>query len=230
MALFSGTLLLTMMLATVVRIKNDFHKTTQLLEENLDFAFISDLIQDRIRKAGYTPCLNLNQLETVDTRKYPYSKLQDFEFIAPEKFKINRMDERFWTVTLNNENDRISIPPGQFHAIKNVIVADCYHAEVHAVLTTIKHKENITLIFKKPIFYNYSYPSYIGIWREESFFFDKIKKRLLFSLDKADELSYHVKNMHVKMATHNFKRLINIDLHMSDDKQISVDTVLRMNA
>ena len=230
MALFTGTLLLSMVIGSVIQIKSHYHKTKSSLAESLDLYYLSELIQDRIRKAGFTPCLGINQLITADTRtSIPYPPLQNLTF-DERSIQINRMDEQFLTLPTLISRDKLQFTKKtQLNASQVLIISDCYHAEVHQILKMNHHKHDIEAQLKKPLVFQYDEPVFVAPWREEVFYYDRNKKRLMYRMDKAEELSFHIVKMEVGVVEKHFRRLVNIVWQFSESNAIELKTALRMS-
>ena len=107
------------------------------LEREFELQLVSDLIRDSVRRAGFTPCVNVNHLQSID-RRNNRTHLVAFERDAGKNhaLQLNRMSEYFNPVLQIITPSRLLVPAGQAYTTKHpVLLADCYHAEVQQILS-----------------------------------------------------------------------------------------------
>jgi len=105
--LFSLTTLLWIQHAIMVKKNTESIRMT--LQQNLDRIWVESLLRDKIHQAGYTPCMNMQNLKIYDHR-HPGAVVQPIE-VNPE-LKISYMQYPMST-------------PQPWR-----MIADCFHAEI----------------------------------------------------------------------------------------------------
>lgn len=94
-SLFLVSLISTMLIQAYVLNKQQYISIEAKLERHFDVQWVRDLLADSVRRAGFTPCLNIAQLEAIDRRKQPqFLGLNAIE-IKKDSLQVNRMSEHF---------------------------------------------------------------------------------------------------------------------------------------
>lgn len=194
--------------------KKQYQDTQHILAAQYDLLWLSDLLSDSIRRAGFTPCLGIEQLETID-RRSAASKLVSFKFTtAPtSSLQINRMSEAFnQVVDFQNAKQLISTADSPLKLQSPILIADCEHAEVQEIAQIEKHANSYHIILSKPLQFHYTNPVYVGEWLEESWFIKKHKdkKSLYYKLFQTEELSTVVHSLEFKSYRTNNKQLVEL--------------------
>ena len=107
-----------------------------------------------------------------------------------------------------------------------VIIADCYHAEVHSIDHLRSVSGNWDIGLKRPLLYSYQPPIYIGEWLEEGFFMKS--GTLFYRLGHADALSSAIHDTSASLKTQHGKRLVHVALAMAKGRSIELDTMIRV--
>lgn len=226
-ALISSSLLLMVLTHQYVGVKRHYLSMEKTLESSLDLQLVTDLIRDSARKAGFTPCLRIDNLASVDTRdgKQPLLSIE----MSNSGFKSNHMSDYFGLVMKQVSSTYLIITRDTpVSSKKPVLIADCYHAEVHNVRSIQPGQENVEISLEQPLQYNYVPPIYIGEWLEERFYVHQGQSTLYYQLNHhADALSRAVKALNVLLTTHHGKQLLQVTLSLENAKPIQLDTVIR---
>jgi len=95
-SLFLASLILTLLTQLYLSNKRQYSEAQKLLETNFDLQWVSDLMSDSIRRAGFTPCLGIDQLKTIDRRNNDKTLLGlKIEQSPLQLIQVNRTRELF---------------------------------------------------------------------------------------------------------------------------------------
>lgn len=174
--------------------KRQYSEAQTVLSASLDLQWVSDLLSDSIRHAGFTPCLGVDQMETIDRRnnKKNLSGLT-IEQSPQQSVQVNRMSNLFSKViAIQNTTQLIVSNTVLFKKHRPILIADCEHAEVHQILSVEKSAKTYLLTLAKPIMFSYPTTTYAGEWFEEKWFIKPNTKKdrtLHYKLFQTEELS-----------------------------------------
>lgn len=212
--------------------KRQYLKAQQMLSTQFDVQWISDLLSNSIRRAGFTPCMGVSHLNTLDRRHFE-KKVFDLKIEQQPKTRIivNRMSESFsHLISMVSPTQLIisnEMPLKEQHPI---IIADCEHAEIHEVLSINKIGSKVLITLTKPLAYSYSSSTYVGEWFEEQWFIDTNKKRkntLFYKLFQTEELSSEIHSMKVRKVNANQQNALEIILGLENEATHRLYVVVR---
>lgn len=193
-SLFLSGMITVALMNQYVGIKQHFLRLQAAMGEALDVQWAGELIRDSIRHAGFTPCLNLDNLIVQDQRNSPMH-LTAVELGSD--LVIHRMSSKFNVVVgepsstyLQTTRDAI------LHTNQSILIADCEHAEVQNVLA-VHNAQNVQYItLEKPLAFHYQPPIYVGEWLQERFFVRRLG--LFYQQEHVDELTDQITSMSLK--------------------------------
>lgn len=147
-----------------LQIKKRMMLDHHLIKQYMNQLYIQSLLREKLHLVGYTPCMNIKNLELFDHRNNA-TKIDSIEYID----RINQ---------LNNQNSRLGFkikymqPNNIKNNIANIIIADCFHAEIFSGKYWYAHQSDENL-------YRFKYDNHymLGTWNEESYF---IKNNTLY--------------------------------------------------
>jgi Tfp pilus assembly protein PilW len=190
--LFIALALASFMLVTLLRhyleCKKYYLTLQTAIEDDLELQMVTSLIRNSIRRAGFTPCLNIESLKT----NYPIRAIE-IENVPLPSLHINRMSEQFNTIL--HVIDAVSLMSSKderLHREQTVLIADCYHAEVNHIAQVSSTSLGQWITLSKPLLFQYDASSYIGPWLEETYVF---KKTLFYHAQHAEELTKALQGM-----------------------------------
>lgn len=227
-ALLSSSLLMSTLISQYISVKQHYKRSETMLENALDTQLIVDLIRNSIRQAGFAPCLGVEHLSTMDTRPYPSGltaiKLYSTDFPG---FQVNHMSHQYGLLTSQTSLTSFSVTKDAVLSSHHpVMIADCYHAEVHSIAHIRSVGESREVVLQRPLFYTYQPPIYIGEWLEEGFL---IKNDMLYyRLNHMDALSSGVHGVSVSIQSRDDRRLVHVELAIEKNRKIEVDTLMRI--
>lgn len=231
-SLFLSSLILTLMVPLYVNTKLYYQGLQDELTQEFEIRWVSDLLSDSIRRAGFTPCLGIEQLKTIDSRS-------DKQLITalsvnnayPKSIQVQRMTEHFGKVTqFLNKNELFISEKIEVNTNKPILIADCEHAEVHEIEKIDKSTHGQIITLTKPLFFSYPETAYLGEWLEERWQI-KInslgKPALYYHLAHTDELSSFVQSLDVTVSRIQDKHLVKVNLGLERDKLLNLMVIVR---
>lgn len=224
-----ASLLMTLVMQLYLKTKQNYLVTNTLVEENFDLQLVSDLIRDSLRKAGFTPCLSLQYLQSLDSRQ-SRTGLAALETNGKDTLAIHRMSEFFYLLRQQISPTQLVLQPTtNLTTQQTILIADCYHAEVHQIAKVYQTKSGTFISLVKSLTFHFVAPVYIGEWIEEKFFIQKNKrgeKALFYQQKHTEELSTRVKELFIKPSTQGAK-LIRLQLIREQSDPLVIETQVR---
>lgn len=228
-SLLLSSLLIIVIVNHYISCKKQAVETRKRVEAHFDVQMVIDSMRDSIRRAGFTPCLNLSQLETTakDRKNIQLTAIH----INPEKksLTINRMSESFDYIVEQFSNTKLLTGEQIIISKQKVLIADCYHAEINEVSRIKRLGQGLLIHFKKPLTHSYESPIYIGEWIHERFYISQRsnKNALFYGAKGADELTDAIHSLSIKRKQKNKKILIAVNLGLQHGKNILFETTVR---
>ena len=186
----------------------------------MELQLAADLIRDSIRQAGFTPCLSLNQLITVDQRD-AHEGLSSIQ--TGHELIIQRMGSEFNVMLGRLDSTRIVLTNDTIvRTDRPIILADCFHAEVQRVLDVHRSAEGQIVTLANPLAFTYQQPVYAGEWLRERFFIRALSG-LFYQRHHTDELSPLVKSLSVEEKEH----LTVVRLGLDVDQSLTIEARVR---
>lgn len=209
------SIVIAVLLQLYTSTKHQYLEIARLLENNYEIQWVRALLSDSIRKAGFTPCLALDQLEVKDRRTHAQPVASVLWANAPEAFiQTQSMSENFTTVLgIENSRQLRLASTNSIHSQQPIILADCFHAEIHDPQSLFNAKDTVLLTLAQPLAYSYIEPIYIGQWVQEKWFIKKQatgRASLYYRRSKNEELSPLVSRMEVEQVEKRGRRLIQV--------------------
>jgi type II secretory pathway pseudopilin PulG len=229
---FLASLLLAVVMQHYLASKRQSMHVQALLEQAFELQLLNDLIRDSLRRGGFTPCIGINFLQSID-RRSGKANLRAIETKAGkhQALRINRMSEHFTRITAQLGPSQILVTAiNPYKAKQTILIADCYHAEVQQILRAQKTNAGIILTLEQPLAFNYIAPVYLGEWIEEEFFVQKDSQghfALFYQLDHAEELSALVNKMIVNLTSSQGKTLVQIIWGLEKSQSMLIETEVR---
>lgn len=188
--LLSG-LIMSLLIQQYLTIKRQYLYAGQELEKSAELMLVSELLRDSTRRAGFTPCANISHLISLD-RQTGKSRLSGI-ITGVQSVEFLRMSESFSPVSGYHTNPLQVAAASGFQAGEEVLIADCFHAEVGRIKRVRKMQQQLLITLEQPLYFEYSQPVYLGAWLRERFFIRN--KALFYKSDHAEELTPFVNQM-----------------------------------
>ncbi|MFJ1268081.1 PilW family protein [Legionella lytica] len=196
--LFLASLLMTTLMQFYSQSKQGYSEMERLLASHFDLRWVSDLLSDSIRRAGFTPCLGIDQLHLKKQGK-PVPGLY-IENGPRYLLQINRMHEQFAEVRNILNIRQILVPHAtSFNKKRPLIIADCEQAEIHQRFTMSPHAKGVVITLDKPLQFQYTGTVSVGEYWEERWFIKKNaqgKPALFYQLGQSEELTSFIQSLH----------------------------------
>lgn len=227
LSLFLASIVITTLMHYYFVCQQQYFIAQKSLEEGLELHALSEFIQDSIRRAGFTPCLCLDNLSSFDHRSH--KSLQSLQ-VLDNSLKISRMSENFYAVKRLNSTTLL-IP-----SVKNwphsfpIIIADCYHAEVSSLKYAELSSEGIQLRLNYPLHYDYEELFYVGEWVDEAFFVEKTKTglaRFYYQTSNKEKLTNLIEGLMTKLSFKHSNKFVHMRLQGKGEKTINIDAKVR---
>jgi hypothetical protein len=202
-SLFLTSVMITPLLQFYVSSKFRYLETEKILTIYFDLQWVSNLLSDSIRRAGFTPCLGLNHLQIIDHRHLQH-KINALQIGNPKDqfLQINRMDEHFAKVINIRQGTQILMEHALvLHKKRPVIIADCEHAEIHELAHINQQTEKRYVSLSQPLFFSYDNATYIGEYLEEQWYIKKNAKQvntLHYKLVQTEEISPVIHSLQIQ--------------------------------
>ncbi|MDF1757135.1 MAG: prepilin-type N-terminal cleavage/methylation domain-containing protein [Legionellaceae bacterium] len=223
-SLLLANLLIGGLVQQYIQVKRQVIISQNNLEQAVDLQLAYDLIRRSIQKAGATPCLTISNLDTFDTRTNK-ANLQAL-LVGENSLHINRMSDEF---TINKESTsqrKLKIPSNiKKNRSTPLLIADCYHAEVHNIYYEGFNVELNSLHF------NYQVPIYVGEWIEESYFIKNSRqgiKSLNYRFRDTNELTPLIKSMSLSSKYNQGYTVVTLLLGLKDNSTHELIARVRM--
>ncbi|MFI4918818.1 MAG: PilW family protein [Legionellales bacterium] len=223
-SLFLSGIIMTMLIQFYLNSKHQYLKTQKLLVKSFDVQWASALLADSIRRAGFTPCVGIDQLTRVDGRDVSQTISGLIVQNQPHAFiKVSRMSEVFSPVLTIQGLNQLTVPQGiLFHQQRPLLIADCIHAEVLQIQRIDKSDFGSYLItLTKPLVFSYTTPAYVGEWLEEKWFIKNNSSKasaLYYKSVQTEELTPLIHSLTIKEQTAQGRRLLAISMGLDEDK------------
>jgi len=231
-SLLLSSLIMIALMKHYLNTKQQYHFIQTVLEEATELQLVGDLIKDSTRKAGFTPCLSIDYLMTLDQRN-AHQHLSSIKITNGKEssLQINRMSEHFNVVTEFLSGTRLLAT--RFEAMTKehpVLISDCYHAEVQNVVD-VKHTSNGQIVMlAQPLAFEYEPPVYIGEWVDETFYMHSqahLPTTLFYKANHAEELTSEVHGMDLTLQTHQGHMLLSVKLGLNKTHTYDIDVMVR---
>lgn len=227
LSLFLASVLLEALMGHYLIVKQQYYRAQDLLEQALELDWVDDLIRESVQRAGFTPCMGLSWLKTIDSRNG--KKLKAMEVRHPQSLLTYRMNELFNSV-LRYDKKSVTIDGNYSYKRKQaVLIADCFHAEVKEITAIQHNKDGQTIGLKTPLLFKYIEPIYFGEWVEEHFFIHKNnsgKNALYYQREHAEELTPAINNLSATIHSRQ-KMMTQILLTLTSGETVEIEAAAR---
>lgn len=207
--------------------KKTYLQIEKSLDKQLDLLWIADLLRQSVHNAGFTPCLGIEHLQVIDTRK-PKTPIKALRL--DNGIQVARMREQFNDLIQTQGNQELIISKyPQFNSKRPLIIADCQHAEIHRIAALNSTQTNQFIRLQVPLLYSYG-EAYVGEWIEEQWFIRKNKQgkdSLYYRTEQTDELSSQVQTLEVKPFFIYGRKVLELTLGMENQKSYHLTIAMR---
>lgn len=225
--LFLASIILTVLMQFYLNNKKQYTESQIALETWFDVQWVSDQLGDSIRKAGFTPCLGINQLTTKGLRGEHLQALRS----QPQSLQISRMSELYASVRAFQSKTELLVSNGGFFKERHLLlIADCEHAEVHQILNVEQVSSGTLITLDRPLEFYYDLPTYAGEWLEEQWFIktnEQGDNALYYKLVHSEELSPLIHSLTTRIQSKHDKQWVEAVLGWDEDKRHNLTVMVR---
>ncbi len=231
-SLFLASVIMTALIQLYLGSKRQYLETEKLLAIRFDLQWVSDLLSDSIRRAGYTPCLGIDRLQIIDRRNHQ-GRIHALQVgNHPNQFiQVNRMNEHFAKIVKIQSPTRILVQNSVvFHKKRPILIADCEHAEIQEIFDMEQQTKNSLIILNKPLFFSYAPSTYIGEYLEEKWFIKKNANHedtLHYRLAHTEEVTPLIHFMHTRNRSVKDKQFLEIIMGLDENKTHDLRVMVR---
>lgn len=210
-SLFLSSFIMTLLTQFYLNSKHLYIEAEEVLAENFDLQWANDLLSDSIRRAGFTPCLGIDQLNLKQNGVVVRGLTIENE--PRPLIQVNRMSEHFVSLVSVANSTQLVVSPGvSFHEKRSVMIADCEHAEVH----NISSVEGSVIHVEKPLQFKYSKSAYVGEFIKEQWFIKN--NALYYKLNQAEEVTSLIHSLSMHNQREHGKPFIEVIMSLADGK------------
>lgn len=222
-SLFLGSVIMTELIQLFIESKHQYLETEKVLAIRFDLQWVTDLLSDSIRRAGFTPCLGIDRLQIIDQRNH-HNKIRGLHVgNHPDQFiQVNRMNEYFAKIVKIQSSTRILVQNSvTFHKKRPILIADCEHAEIQEIFDMEQQGEHLLIILKKPLYFSYDTSLYVGEYLEEKWFIKNNANHedtLHYQLVHTEEITPLIHFMHTRNRVVRERQFLEISMGLDENK------------
>ncbi|MFA5959290.1 MAG: prepilin-type N-terminal cleavage/methylation domain-containing protein [Tatlockia sp.] len=228
-SLFIGSLVLSLLMHQYLLGKTHYVQTNAQIEETVDLHMVSSFMRNSLRNAGFTPCRGISSLQTEDTRNGK-SHLSAVESKG-QSLSLNRMSGEFSTVIQQlSPNELLLRTFLPLKSAQNILIADCFHAEVQPLPRIQKTAGGAYLTLNKKLRFEYQPPIYVGEWIEEQFFIQKNSQgnpALFYHQKRSEELTETIRSLEPEISRHKGGARVTLKLGLKQGTYQVIETRVR---
>lgn len=231
-SLFLASVIMSLLIQLYLGSKRQYLETEKILETRFDLQWVSDLLSDSIRRAGFTPCLGIDHLQVIDRRNHQnrIHALQTGN--QPNQFiHVNRMNEHFAKIIkIQGATKIVTQEPVILHKKRPILIADCEHAEVQELFDMEQQSNNSLITLNKPLFFSYDRSAYIGEYLEEKWFIKRNANdvdTLHYQLVQTEEITPLIHFMHTRNRHIEEKQFLEIIMGLDESKTHELKVLVR---
>lgn len=229
--LFLSSLIIIITTQFYLSSKKQYLEAEEILSKNFDVQWVIDLLSDSIRRAGFTPCLGVDQLIAIDRRKKD-ERIEGLKVRNPPQqlIHISRMAEQFSQVKQIKNTTEILVEYSSFNIKRPLLIADCEHAEVHNIQYISVQHDNVLLTLAEPLKFHYSDLAYVGEFLNEEWLIKKNIKNesaLYYHSQHIEEVTPLITSLHSDLKQSQGKHLVKIIMGLSDASNQELSVMMR---
>lgn len=231
-SLFLSTIIITSLIQLYLNVKHQYFEFQKVLEVHLEVQWITDLLTDSIRRAGFTPCYGVDHLASMDMRHFGTS-LRGIKWVqsSGQSLQINRMSEIFSeSISFRSPTELMVSSPVVFNTHRSLIVADCHHAEVHQILKVDKLAKGQIITLATPMLYSYDEAAFVGEWIEEQWMIKRNAggvNTLHYHSMQTEELSALIHSLSVYRELIDGRQYIKINMSLDKNQTHEFSVMVR---
>lgn len=200
-SLFLAGLISTSLIQIYLWNKTYYQKLQEKLKIQFEVQWAQDLLVDSIHRAGFTPCLSIEQILLLDRRANKH--IQHYNLtVGDQEIQVNRMSEYFGELlAINTKQELLISSTTAVREGQAILIADCSRGEVHRIKKMRKTSQGFIVSLDSPIYFTYPSLTYVGQWLEEHWLIKKKhngNEALYYQQVHSEELTPLVHAMKIK--------------------------------
>lgn len=228
-ALLLSSLIIILLMRHYLQLKEQGQYLDTQVDQSLEIQLAADLMRESVKKAGYSPCANIDALLTKDARQGD-ERLHAI-ILSDHQIQMNRMSEEIDVVLkILNPHTLVTTEYHGLHGHQFVIISDCYHAEAHEISQVSITKNGQLIRLKEGLAYVYHDPIYIGSWIKERYFIQnkgKARPSLFYQLNHPEELTTAIQYIEANIEKRQTEDLWRITLGLDQKKTLTLEILRR---
>ncbi len=226
-SLFLSTLIIASLMQMYLCHKRHYQQFQSDLDMLYDLQQISALMRQSLMSAGFTPCLALDKLTAIDRRADDKTVHALQTATNPSMLHTSRMSEKFYPLLkVTGSRHLLLSAKALVNARHPVLIADCFHAEVHRIDSIEHSPQAVSIQLARPLRFNYQNGSYIGEWIEEKWLV-RPNPQGVSSIYLQSRGSEELSSMISAMKLNQNKKLIEVALQTQTQKKFYFVTAMR---
>lgn len=218
-----ASLIMTMLMQFYLSSKRQYLEAEEILSHSFDLRWVGDLLSDSIRRAGFTPCVGIEQLTVKDRRQNSaVMHALNVEKEPQQSIQINRMSERFaQLIKIQNATQIVVAPTVSFKEKRPLMIADCEHAEVQQIVDVELASGGILITLAKPLSFSYATSAYVGEFLEERWFIKKNLKgegTLHYQLTQTEEITPLIHSLKIHNQNVHDRPFVEVNMGLAEGK------------
>jgi hypothetical protein len=227
-----ASLIMSMLMQFYLSSKRQYLEAEEILSRNFDVHWVGELLSDSIRRAGFTPCVSIEQLTLEDRRpKRAVIRTLAIDNHFPQSIYINRMSEHFSQVLRVQSSAQLVVSStASFKEKRAVMIADCEHAEVQQVVAAEAFSGGTLLTLARPLLFSYSTSAYVGEFLEERWFIKKNnrdKDALYYRATQTEELSSLIHSLQIHLQKVHGRSFVEVNMGLAEGKSLKLMVAVR---
>lgn len=215
--------IMTLVSQQYVQIKQQFLAAQTTLHHLARLQLALTTVRSSIQKAGFTPCMPLDVLESFDPRSHQPLHAIDFKSSDPTWLSTSHMQDNLMLVDKIIHQQLIYSTTNPSPILQGpLLLADCHHAEV---LSEFQQQGSLIKL-QHPLTFTYYPPIYLGEWIVDSFGLPSGQQRIksmFYQHRHRETLLSNVKTMHWQVLHRNSHKVMHLELIEEDDANVSLD-------
>lgn len=218
-----ASLIMTLLMQFYLSSKRQYLEAEDILSRSFDLRWVGELLSDSIRRAGFTPCVGIEQLIVNDRRpKGGVIHALSVNNEVPQSIQINRMHEHFSQVLKIKHFTQIMVASTRlFKAKRPLMIADCEHAEVQNIVAVESAPGGTLITLARPLLFSYAAGASVGEFLEERWFIKKNRQAeasLHYQLAQTEEITPLVHSLNTQLKNAHGRALLEVNLGLAEGK------------
>ena len=199
-----------------------FLNAETVLHQLSDIQRSLDLMHSVIQGAGYTPCLPIGALQSLNAEHSEALTALRFDPNNSSALYSYQMGDKQISVSKILHAHRLILASAQpFNLSPPLLIADCHHAEVISNFSQMANSVNLA----QPLNFSYYPPIYLGEWQVVGFRQDQ--QYLYYEHHHAERLLSNLKSLSFELGNSSGHQRVHVTMRLADTPSYALDIRLR---